>query len=291
MFDNTVCVKFEKDKEKFKKKAEELGYVLYVDLDQNKDNGIIILWDKYNSIFGKRSYSIISYTNIPGSIKEISQEEFFGVTMLEQLDLRVLSVLVNLTCETLNSFSAYDVTSILRSRLPNFNIVHDDVRKLVAEYCKSNNLQVSDNGTYLTYTNPIKINFTPAYTSITSNKSPVNIVNTNNFSNKLQSLNTQPVSKPKSKLETLLELKKEQKTVKLQSEGRINLTSLVRETFPKSPVVYISKVKNKVTLTPMALYNSISTNTNSEIRVRTGFNPNSKVNVTVTSQGIEITPC
>jgi hypothetical protein len=288
MFDDNVFVKFEKDKEKFKKKAEELGYVSYVvDLSSFLNSGYLILWSESKSFKNQRNYSII-YSNPKGSFfREISQEEFFGVKMLEQLDLRVLSVLVNLTCETLNSFSAYDVTSILRSRLPSFSILHDDVRKLVAEYAQSNNLQVSDNGTYLTYTNPVKINFIPTVTVTTG-------VNTNNFKNKLPSLVNSVTTSTQSKLDTLLkekQLKSSEVNVKtLQSEGRLNLTSLVRQTFPKAPVVYISRVKNKITLTPMALYNSSSANTNSEIRVRTGFNPNSKVNIKVTSQGIEITP-
>lgn len=289
MFDDTVCVKFEKDKEKFKKRAEELGYILFKDVTYNDDFGFVILLDDKRSLLNQRNYSIVTSDNyFLNEFVNISQEEFFGVTMLEQLDLRVLSVLVNLTCETLNSFSAYDVTSILRSRLPNFNIVHDDVRKLVAEYSKSNNLQVSDNGTYLTYTNPVKINFTPAYTSTTSNNSPVN---TNNFTSKLQSLNTtQPVSKPKSKLETLLELKKQQKTVKLQSEGRINLTGLAREYFPGHKSLYVLKNPNKIVLSHNPTLNSCVLTIDPELRLRTGFK-SSNVNINVLQGVVEITPC
>jgi hypothetical protein len=281
MFDDNVAVKIIGDVQKYINMAKKLGYKEYCIASNIK---YIILYPE------TMLYNILSETC---GRKEISQEDFFGVTMLEKLDLRVLSVLVNLTCETLNSFSAYDVTSILRSRLPSFSILHDDVRKLVAEYAQSNNLQVSDNGTYLTYTNPVKINFAPVYTSITSNNTPVN---TNNFANKLSSLvNNTVKTTTQSKLDALLkekQLKSSGANIKtLQSEGRLNLTSLVREAFPKVPVVYISRTKNKVILTPNALYNSSSVNTNSEIRVRTGFNPNSKVNITVNSQGIEITPC
>ena len=37
MFNHNVRVSFEKDKEKFKKRAEELGYVLFKDITYNDD--------------------------------------------------------------------------------------------------------------------------------------------------------------------------------------------------------------------------------------------------------------
>jgi len=378
MFDDNVYVKFTGNKERYKKRAEELGYKFFADVTL-EDKGILILWSKARSLGDQRNYSFIKeqnkdlcklfgfhitpiseeeffghkrykeivkirvvgdkqryvdrakalgYTPInrihaqcpeylilylndqfnavnynPSSYKLVSQEEFFGVTMLEKLDLRVLSVLVNLTCETLNSFSAYDVTCLLRSRLPNFNILHEDVRDLVVKYAFVNNLQTKDNGAYLVYTNPVKINFQPAYsnspvmtTGTTSGtvNSPF-LVNANSFVTKLNNLNQTIVQKAvQSKLDALLKEKQSKSvsgTVKpLQSEGRLNLTNLVKEYFPGFQRVYVTRQPNNILITTNPYKNSSVLVVDPELRIRTGFKTNS-VNIKVESGKVEITPC
>lgn len=269
MFKDIVQIDIPKDSySKYIKQAESLGYRGYYNMNSingNNGNKIVLYPSNIYNIFP--DFYVLDY-------KTITEEEFFGEPMLEKIDSRILSVLVNLTCETLDSFSAYDITSLLRSRLPNFNIIHDEVRETVVKYAIANNLEIKDNGTYLVYTNPIKINFKPVITTS----------NTQGF-----------IQPPKqSKLKSLLELKKQKETNKtksLQSEDRLSLTSLVRKQFPNSKTVYIIKNKNNILVKDVYVNNSIAFDTNSEIRIRTGFKSNSTVSIGVSPGTIQITPC
>lgn len=278
MFENTVYVKIVDNVEKYTKKAEELGYIFYAD-SSTGNNKVIMLWSKEYSVPLQRNYSIFNSSTLLNQVfisKELSQEEFFGVQMRKNIDKDVLELLVNSTCKDLSSFSAYDVTSILRSRLPSREIIHDDVKEFVVQYAKINNLTVSDAGKYLVYTN------TPVVVTTTGTSTPVVTATfKDNFKTQF-----------KTKLDSLLEEKKKKlntDTIKLQSEGRINITSLVRKVFPQSSVVYITKAKDSITLTHNSYYTSVPANTNSPIRIRTGFK-SPKVKINTSSQGIEITP-
>lgn len=260
MFDKTVYVKIVGDKKRYKERAEKLGYKLYMDMPPgfNIRGQKLLLFSEKDSLFNQRNYSITNRLPYSYSGDLITEEEFFGETMLENLDLRILSVLVNLTCETLDSFSAYDVTTILRSRLPNFNILHKDVRDAVVYYvnANANMLRITDNGTYLVYNRK----------TITT----------------------------ETQLDKLLKEKasKVSKILPLQSEGRVNITELIKTNFPKDKFIYVKrdKVANKVIISNVYQTNTTQVLIGEEVRIRTGFYGSNNVKVNFLNNVVEVTP-
>lgn len=247
MFKDIVQINIPKDSySKYIKRAESLGYRLLYNTNGNK---IVLYPNNIYNIFPD-SY-VLHY-------KTITEEEFFGEPMLEKIDSRILSVLVNLTCETLDSFSAYDVTTILRSRLPNFNILHKDVRNAVVYYvnANANRLRITDNGTYLVYNRK----------TITT----------------------------ETQLDKLLKEKasKVSKILPLQSEGRVNITELIKTNFPKDKFVYVKrdKVANKVIISNVYQTNTTQVLIGEEVRIRTGFYGSNNVKVNFLNNVVEVTP-
>ena len=75
---------------------------------------------------------------------------------MKSLEIEVVNVLVNSVCDTLDSFSAYDVTCLLRKKLPGHNIYHEVVKTCVENYVKQNSMTYTDNGTYKIYSKASK---------------------------------------------------------------------------------------------------------------------------------------
>lgn len=141
------------DIQKYINTAEDLGYTLCINL-----------YKKYESLHQKFTYYIIMYpssnkynifnTNFGYPI--ISQKQFFGTktekVMRKQVDKEILELLVKNTVESLDSFSIYDVTKIIRQKLPSHEISHDEVKDIVLEVCK--NYHSSTNGVYRVFSKP-----------------------------------------------------------------------------------------------------------------------------------------
>jgi len=91
--------------------------------------------------------------------------------MRKTIDLPVLMNLVYLIADTLDTFSSFDVTKIVRSRLPGHEILHEDIKKCVHAYVKANALTENDNGTYITYSKkPSTVAISILATTPTKNK-------------------------------------------------------------------------------------------------------------------------
>lgn len=76
--------------------------------------------------------------------------------MRKSIDSEVLAALVNNVCSSVDSFSAYDITSMVRKQLPNHEVSHDEVKTIVLNYALSNQLSVIDNGSYRIFTKQFK---------------------------------------------------------------------------------------------------------------------------------------
>ena len=151
MINENVAIKIETDIQKYISKALELGYKEY----SNQYNMFTGCYNGYYIILYNKcmSYNIL-YTKF--EYKEMSQEEFFNlrkVIMRKKLDQEVLELLVKNTVESLNAFSIYDVTSVIRDRLPNYEINHNDIKSIVLNICK-NYKQIHANGGYRMFFKP-----------------------------------------------------------------------------------------------------------------------------------------
>lgn len=197
--------------------------------------------------------------------------------MRKKIDKYHLETAVNLICRLKDNFSYYDITQAVRKTLPEYDILHEDVKSIVKDHVSHNIYIVSNNGFYNIFTKP-----TPMV----------------------------PVVKPQSKLEKLLEEKKQPKqsvnpvvvkrpqvfteaVIKQQLENRINITNFVRKIFGNDKVV-IEKTPAQIKIYPAknnvrSTNNTILTSAYSEIRLRTGFKT-SYVLVKTYKDSIEITP-
>ena len=248
--------------EKYITRAEELGYSLsFNQYNLNMDRWLVLYPKNQHRC---KKYSIISGWNPMYEI--ISQEEFFGEKMLKLIEKDVLEVLVDLVCDTLTSFSAYDVTVLLRSRLPAVNILHDEVRNIVERYASNNNL---------------KSNFDPTGTfRIFSKNVAQNNIVSGSKATKLHRLLTQKATVNTSKT-TVEELS-------LQTENRVNLTSILRKHFPKTGIMYLTRDNGNLVLSTSGDGERIFLG--SEVRLRTGFNNRSGVRVVVSNDKVVVSP-
>lgn len=276
MFKETVQIKIVGDYQRYFDKAIELGYKnVYMGSKQ-----------EYIVLYINKEFNILAYNN--GS-KIISEKEFFGETMLKKIDLEILSVLVSLVCDKLNAFSAYDITSILRSRLKDFNIDHEEVKTFVKKYVTGNLLTPTDNGTYITYS---KNNFkTKPSANIATNISTV-------FDPAVHSIKPTAKKSTETKLDKLLKEKNSSvtlnmsKVLPLQSEGRINITELIKAHFPKDRFVYVKRdrVINKIIISNIAQADTTKVLIGEEVRIRTGFYGSNNVKVNFLKNVVEVTP-
>lgn len=212
---------------------------------------------------------------------------------MKKIDNDVLEVLVNLTCETLTTFSAYDVTSLLRKRLPNVNIKHDDVREMVYNYAQITNTPNYDNGQYRVFSKSL-----PATKccQATTQSNTIDVIKqkakdlANKLSVKTQQFGipvkaaTQPSQAVSVNLNGFIS---EEKTY-LQSEFRINLTDKIRLAFPSATQIYIQKNNKTIVISDKKLPNSTVRTIGGEVRLRTGFT-SPKARVVTYSNKIEIT--
>jgi hypothetical protein len=189
--------------------------------------------------------------------------------MRKYFDTDVLQGVVNCVCDTLDNFSAFDVTSKIREKFPNFEVLHSDVRDFVIEYANDNSLVVNDNGRYKTY---IKVS-NPKLQPVFLTTFPVATALTPIPPTTFQTTQQVPVVK------------------KLQSEHRINLTQELRERFPKTKTVYLVKENNTLRFyptRPSGSYNSLL-DLNEEVRVRTGFS-STDVELLFSNDVLEVRP-
>lgn len=284
MFNRSVYIEINGDINKYIARAENLGYTRF----ETSGNKYIILWSSEHSIEPHKNYCLVKVPN-PYFTTPISEKEFFGETMLKKIDLEILSVLVSLVCEKLDSFSAYDITSILRSRLKDFNIDHEEVKTFVKNYVTGNLLTPTDNGTYITYS---KNNFkTKPSINIATNISTV-------FDPAVHSIKPTAKKSTETKLDKLLKEKNSSVTLNmskilpLQSEGRVNITELIKAHFPKDRFVYVKRDKNanKVIISNVAQADTTQVLIGEEVRIRTGFYGSNNVKVNFLKNAVEVTP-
>jgi len=179
-----------------------------------------------------------------------------------------LSELVNDLCDkATKSFSAYDITLLVRKNNPGLNVFHNDVRGCVENYVRAYGLQVIDNnGMYKLYV--------PKATIVQSNKSRLQTL----LEQKTGKVAVQTVVQPTVATST-------KEVLHLQLEGKINLTNFVREKFPQAKSVTITRdFENKLEIIPGG-----PIDTSKEIRVRTGFKCLC-VTAEITKNKITITP-
>jgi len=296
MFKETVCVEIINNKSSYRERAENLGYKFYTDLSTRfgVKARYIILFSESDSLMNERNYSITN--RLPYNFKNIiSEKEFFGETMLKKIDLEILSVLVSLVCDKLNAFSAYDITSILRSRLKDFNIKHEEVKTLVKNYANSKLLTPFDNGTYIIYS---KNNFNTKQQNSAGSDASVTVGISTVYDPMLSNIKQAIKESTETKLDKLLKEKNSSaksntsKILPLQSEGRVNITELIKAHFPKDRFVYVKRDKNanKVIISNIAQADTTKVLIGEEVRIRTGFYGSNNVKVNFLKNVVEVTP-
>lgn len=214
--------------------------------------------------------------------------------MRQNIDLPILQTIVHLICDTNDKFSAYDVTQLVRKKLPSHEVNHDDVKQMVADYAKQNNLLATNNGTFTTYTKcMIQVSQSPStnvkkvdsrqnqlVNAITANPTPV--VNSS-VKPSVQSRQDQIVNAVQSV--GLKALKKStQAILPVKSEGRIVLLPEIKQ-FKNA---HIRRDNGRIVIMdkPHKGFEPLNTKTD---RIRTGFKAlNAKV--VVHSDWAEITP-
>lgn len=218
--------------------------------------------------------------------------------MRKQVDLDVLNVLVSQTCDTLDTFSAYDVTTILRSRLPNHDILHNNIKPLVQGYATNNSLTVSDNGTYKVYS---KAKIAPNVSITYDDRDPIE----NTIKNKMTDMINSFASRksvtfdPTKNNSVIIQNIVPSKTLltrmyNLQSEQRLTLgVDLFKNLTSTSGRYLVQRTKNKITIYsenfPISSTGKLRIRPGQRIRTLLPRNIN-KVNVTVFNDRIEIVP-
>lgn len=233
--------------------------------------------------------------------------------MRKSLDVEVLDLLVSLVCDTLDTFSAYDVTTLLRHRLPNHNLLHETVKPLVYGYVTANNLKTTDNGTYKVFSKSVKVTGVAAISYDGRDPSQSNVYGPgsgndiqsqmrqmisgfgNNFKDKVGVATAQVVRKTGGKKVAVApQTPIISRRYNLLSEGRITLPADLYKNLTSSTGRYtIHRSSNKITIT--SEYAPSLVGTKSKIRAgnrfRTLFPTNVRMaDVNVFADRIEITP-
>lgn len=216
--------------------------------------------------------------------------------MRKPIDSELLTAVVDLTVEKLENFSAYDVTSILRKRLPNYEIEHEEVKKVVFDYVKNNKYTTVDNCRYKTFSKPKSKPPIVVYDGRDPQSTVVNVVKKSvndltamkaaMFSQMQNFSNTNSPFKPQAKVHPLLDLVCEYSTF-LQSEGRITIPVKYFSKFDYLNNILVKRSNNKVTISQ----NGGGLRIKRGQRFRTLFPKSVKnVKVSVYNDRIEITP-
>lgn len=205
--------------------------------------------------------------------------------MRNKLDLPVLQAIVHLICDGNDSFSAYDITTLVRKRLPSAEIVHDEVRLMVQDYAAQNGLVATNAGNYIVFSKTKQVTNSVTRSqqivaAITSNSTPVakdivKPVTTQSRQDQIVNAVTS-VASNKSTGITVIE--------PVRSEGRIKLHPSIKQ-FKNA---HIRRENNRIVILDKAHKGFDPMKITSD-RIRTGFNSN-KAKVVVHKDWAEIVP-
>jgi hypothetical protein len=193
----------------------------------------------------------------------------------EMIKQDLLKVLVELLANSKDSFSAYDLTSELREKLPKYEIVHKDVQYYLNSYALKNNFTIiNGNNGYKVYSKPSSTATisTPAFSQKLTNLATTAL----NTGTKLASLARNSINPVVDKL-------------KVRSGNRVTISNdLLKKYWGFVPSTFsIKNNGSKLVLSTTYTHDSMLRSTNSENRFRLK-NPPKEVVVKLNGSQIEI---